>query len=229
MPLSDDEYVDTARAALTALIAELDTARQRGDRNECRRRADDIRALVRRITEILGEEGGAPLFRLSEQAMARTIRDLGASAWEEPETVQQAAARMGSLPAAPGPEVRDRVNERGPNYEAYNCQEHGPSGTDYCQKCANSNEERKPLTDGELNAIGDTSRRLHEGRVAAPDIVAFGQAAVVPRLVEEIRRLRSDDWLERAAEEITDSEVRDGYVEEAAVVAILRKHRDGKA
>jgi hypothetical protein len=115
MPPTDEEYLDTARAALTALIAELDTARQRGDRGECRRRADDIRALVRRFTEILSEEDQAPLFRLSEQAMARTIRDLGVSAWEEPETIAEARARMGKLPAAPAPGALDRVNEHEPS------------------------------------------------------------------------------------------------------------------
>lgn len=47
----------------------------------------------------------------------------------------------------------------------------------------------------------------------------------------EIERLRSDEWLERAGEEITKEIAGERWLdgEWAPVVAILRKHRDGKA
>lgn len=55
-------------------------------------------------------------------------------------------------------------------------------------------------------------------------------------LAAEIRRLRSDEWLERAAKEIATGapdhiKGRDWSAadDDAWVLAILRKHRDGKA
>ena len=77
--------------------------------------------------------------------------------------------------------------------------------------------EEEPLTDEELAAMWKRATRHH---ISENDLWA---------LLREVHRLRSDDWLARAAEEITDTEVSEGYVEEAAVVAILREHRDRKA
>ena len=48
-------------------------------------------------------------------------------------------------------------------------------------------------------------------------------------MVAEIRRLRSDDWLLRATDDIGDLDTFEGHVDTAKVLAILRKHRDGKA
>lgn len=142
--------------------------------------------------------------------------------------------------------------------EEYGCPEHGPSGVDYCPKCA---EAPEPLTDEELQAI---EHRLStatitnaggpdaEGRYPFADPIA-GHAqrlvAEVRRLralhydevlddigklreavrdaVEVARRLRSDEWLRAAAEEIEREEGGRGRGD--YYMAILRKHRDGKA
>jgi hypothetical protein len=47
---------------------------------------------------------------------------------------------------------------------------------------------------------------------------------LIEALQAEVRRLRSDDWLQRAAEEICVPDCDFGW---ADVVEILRKHRDG--
>ena len=167
--------------------------------------ARQMRDLVARAIAALGIDGAEEIVDWYERAGKRVVRELGTSAWDEPETVEQAKARMGTLSAPPGPGVLDRVNEGEP----------------------------RPLTDGDLAEVdkilgwivpaelqgqGDTQRYF---------AVRLRHAGLL--FMAEVRRLRSDDCLVRAAEEITDSEVRDGYVEEAAVVAILRKHQDGKA
>jgi hypothetical protein len=73
--------------------------------------------------------------------------------------------------------------------------------------------EQRPLTDEELAAI----EMEFTGRRDAAS--AFGIL-----LVHEVRRLRSDEWLERATKEI------DPYQGgQRLVLAILRRHRDGKA
>lgn len=51
------------------------------------------------------------------------------------------------------------------------------------------------------------------------------------RLVAEVRRLRSDEWLEKAAQHIA-STLGARYaihLDERGVLEVLRKHRDGKA
>ncbi len=196
MPPTDDEYLATARHAMMALEAQL--YRSLGlpspSHDQALSIARQMCDLVARAIADLGVKGAEEIVDWYERAAKRVVRDLGTSAWDEPETVEQAKARIGTLSAAPGPGVLDRVNEGEP----------------------------RPLTDEELDAIARGGLyRLGRGWFAQRDYRA--------PLLAEVRRLRSDDWLVRAAEKITDSEVRDGYVEEAAVVAILRKHRDGKA
>ena len=70
-----------------------------------------------------------------------------------------------------------------------------------------------PLTDGELNAIAD---RAEHG------VWLTATREDVQRLVGEVRRLRSDWWLLRAAEEA-------GFLHSDDALNILRKHRDGRA
>lgn len=74
--------------------------------------------------------------------------------------------------------------------------------------------------------------------VAAPrlrtdqELVNLAYEEDVEGLMQEIRRLRSDVWLERAAEEIAGNpDVCTGPVEKAAAaaLAVLRRHRDGKS
>jgi hypothetical protein len=64
------------------------------------------------------------------------------------------------------------------------------------------------------------------------ELVSLAYEEDVEGLMQEIRRLRSDVWLERAAEEIAGNpDVCRGPVEKAAAaaLAVLRKHRDGKS
>jgi hypothetical protein len=80
-----------------------------------------------------------------------------------------------------------------------------------------------PLTDADLSRIAaliTPDFRCQECGHPAEDIA---------RLVAEVRRLRSDEWLEKAAEEIAKAFVLETPVADwrrDAVVEILRKHRD---
>lgn len=82
-------------------------------------------------------------------------------------------------------------------------------------------------TDEESRAMGDLGVHLKNLRAAAAMLAgtpAHGAVLeTIDALVGEIRRLRSDDWLQRAAEEIPHS------FPQEYIVEILRKHRDGKA
>lgn len=49
----------------------------------------------------------------------------------------------------------------------------------------------------------------------------------IHKLVAEVRRLRGDDWLQGAAEEIDTAYASGGDPPRATVLTILRKHRDG--
>lgn len=55
----------------------------------------------------------------------------------------------------------------------------------------------------------------------------LGQGVI--ELVAEVRRLRSDEWLQRAVDEIGGREVHEGYVDTIKAFETLQKHRDGKA
>ena len=82
--------------------------------------------------------------------------------------------------------------------------------------------ETKPLTDAALKVIEGNATDCYDCGSVATD---------VERLVAEVRRLRSDEWLEKAAEEISASPyaaIHSSKTEDA-IRAILRKHRDGKA
>lgn len=131
-------------------------------------------------------------------AAEKVTRAQGTAAWDEPETIDEAKARMGTLPAAPGPGVLDRVNERG----------------------------AAPMEDDALEfwaALGS------ENAARSGPTRHLGQGVV--ELVAEIRRLRSDEWLARATEEIArDPNCCDIQSSSSgAMEDILRKHRDGKA
>jgi hypothetical protein len=187
MPPTDEEYLATARHAMMALEAQL--YRSLGgpspSRDQSLAIAREMRDIVARAIRVLGVDGAQEIVDWYERAGQRVMRDLGTSAWEEPETVEQAKARMGTLSAAP--------------------------------------ESTHRLPDEILDELDrDAAATLKRG-----DGSMSADCTDVRCIVAEVRRLRSDDWLQRAAEEITDCEVRDGYVEEAAVVAILRKRRDG--
>lgn len=59
------------------------------------------------------------------------------------------------------------------------------------------------------------------------------EAGIVRDLVAEVRRLRSDEWLEKAAEELGPHLIQgEGWVlvhrHAREILAILRKHREGE-
>jgi hypothetical protein len=82
----------------------------------------------------------------------------------------------------------------------------------------------EPLTDADLDrieALITPDFRCQECGHPAEDIT---------RLIAEVRRLRGDEWMEKAAEEIAPM-IHDDLMTDARaeVIAILRKHRDGKS
>lgn len=99
------------------------------------------------------------------------------------------------------------------------------------------------LTDATLAEIEEWSRGIsvavvecappHTGMNASA--AALGTRIVQERgrnlldLCAEVRRLRSDEWLSRALKEADDHFAVLDAGERAEVLAILRKHRDGKA
>lgn len=84
--------------------------------------------------------------------------------------------------------------------------------------------EPRPLTEHELEGYA----RDVDDRYAEPREVRLAAVA----LLAEVRRLRSDEWLQHAARELAEKSgeglTGDGmYADEA--LAVLRKHRDGTA
>lgn len=75
----------------------------------------------------------------------------------------------------------------------------------------------EPLTDADLVEMEAHARLTDDGDVAAD----------VTRLVAEVRRLRSDEWLARGLNEAAGPTFQPAAV--GAIMAILRKHRDGTA
>jgi len=90
--------------------------------------------------------------------------------------------------------------------------------------------ETKPLTDAALKVIEGNATDCYDCGSVATD---------VERLVAEVRRLRSDEWLEKAAKAIAAETDNDGCLDapdgerwtsnKVSILAHLRKHRDGKA
>ena len=72
-----------------------------------------------------------------------------------------------------------------PNYEEYNCPEHGPSGTDYCPECAEADAAR--LTEEELAEF----EQVCAGQVRENDGTTWSPSGDTGlRLLAEVRRLR---------------------------------------
>jgi hypothetical protein len=210
MPPSDDDYRAEALGALIALVAQLDRAPHR---TAALATARNIRALLARSDQVLKVPGATDeLHQMADAARARVIKSYGTSAWEEPETVEEAKARMGTLPAAPGSEALTSE----PSGDAENAFSH-----------VKRQPEPSPLTD---EGLGEVEAALHwkaaEGGDLEPPIVS---AKLALNLVAEVRRLRADEWLLRAVDDIGALDTLEGHVDMAKALAILRKHRDGKA
>jgi hypothetical protein len=87
-----------------------------------------------------------------------------------------------------------------------------------------------PLSAENLEKVG---RLLHPHPQASASMPWAVLPIEIGALYWEVRRLRSDEWLLRAAEEIVIaslewSELLDESVRREDVLAILRKHRDGQ-
>jgi hypothetical protein len=80
------------------------------------------------------------------------------------------------------------------------------------------------LTDEDLDAIEGAVNDMAPGQIAIALPVDHAR-----RLVAEVRRLRSDEWLVRTAREVSRSVGGiEGWRNQELIEAILRKHREGE-
>lgn len=202
MPPTDDEIRAATERALKGLREDVDLALKTGDRKLALQAAGRYRMFFR---EAIRMRDGQRADRISADmtpARDRVVRELGTAAWEEPETVEQAKARMGTLPAAPGAST------------------FGPGGGGPAR-----DPEPSPLTDEELDHLEREAKRF-----TAPEPWEGNATETIVRLLAEVRRLRSDEWLERAADEIDGGmdALNETGPSRNEILDILRKHRDGR-
>lgn len=88
-------------------------------------------------------------------------------------------------------------------------------------------DEPKPPTDEQLAEMEISL--LWEDAEAGDDERPHVSARLALRLMAEVRRLRSDEWLERAAAEYGRAMGWQFDAPREELLAVLRKHRDGKA
>lgn len=178
------------------------------------------------------------------------VKSFGTAAWDEPETVEEAKARMGRLPAAPSHHhvLADEVLDELTRTEASSPDGAGSYDV-YEVRCLVAEVRRlrlqqtpgneAPPTEADLERVLDLAlgdMEMVEGdRCVGDKEHAKAQAdqadveRVIRGAIKELRRLCSDQWLQRAVEEIGGLEVHEGYVDPAKALAILQKHRDGEA
>jgi hypothetical protein len=180
MPPTDDAR-NRILGEVQALRSEILRVRDRHHAREIKRKVLELQHVAIAATHVEGSGIEADVAHIVDgfvrEARETLVAYLGTAAWDEPETVEQAKARMGKLPAAPG-------------------------------------SEQPPLTDAELESIAHTGVFLGGATISAD------------RLVAELRRLRSDEWLNAAAADYIGPDV--ARMDHGALVAILRKHRDGR-
>jgi hypothetical protein len=231
MPITDDEYRAEALGAMIALVAQLDRAPHR---IAALATARSIRALLARADQVLKQPGETDeLYEMAGAARDRIVKSMGTSAWDEPE-----APKHSPLPAAPGPGVLDRVNGREPpplmdeeldGIERRSCVGIPPTTRELLEYASGARAAVPRLLaevrrlralhyDQVLDDIGKLREAVGLPNVALPisPRVAMGEA------IEQARRLHSDEWLQRACDEIAEAE---DPLNDA--LAILRKHRDG--
>ncbi len=161
-------------------------------------------------------------------------------------------ARMGTLPAAPEPSTYSGMPRPGP-FTLENGTQYLPpprlTDEDLDEMLRRAYMKLAPPTQwaemvsrlvAELRRLRAplTSEELLDAQAAVIDtdqpFADTIETATVRRMAEELRRLRSDEWLERAIEEIAHGRA-DGWSTgvgiptKADLLAILRKHRDWKA
>lgn len=236
MPPTDDAFSIQLLGQVQELRAAIERLNNRAEARAFKARLVALHETSRGAT--VAPDVAKVVDEFSGLARTAILKLYGTSAWEDPETIEEAKARMGRLPPAPGPGVLDRINERVP----------------------------PPLTDEDLDALERAANDMVPGQVAITLPVDYARRLVTEvrrmhRDVEEIRRAAQallnvcprpeddrgrkirdeavavigshgpagDEWLQRAVEEIGGLEVHEGYVDLAKALAILRKHRDGKA
>ncbi len=98
-----------------------------------------------------------------------------------------------------------------------------------------ASDEGAHLGAGFVSLVAEVRRLRAEAKVRIEtERFGFTAEAAVGAVVgssfqqQELDRLRSDEWLERAAEEIEEKSAGGMNIEKAEGLAILRKHRDGE-
>lgn len=193
------------------LRAALDRLNDRAEARALKARLLTLHDASRGIT--VAPDVGKIVDEFFTMARALIVKSYGTAAWDEPESIEEAKARMGRLPSAPGSQYTADQQRDGEAALARAVRQLGPIAGPARHFVPG------PLTDDELAALVE---RAEHGvwLTATPEDVQ--------RLVAEVRRLRSDEWLEHATDEIGEMDTRD-HIDTAKVLALLRKHRDGKA
>lgn len=123
---------------------------------------------------------------------ASIVKSYGTAAWDEPETVQEAKARMGKLPAAPGSQYTVDLQRESEASLAKAASELGSIST----PAATASDGPHSLPDEVLDELARTEQ-------SAPDGSASYDVVEVRCLVAEVRRLRSDfEEIRRAAQRL---------------------------
>jgi hypothetical protein len=99
MPPTDDDARDRILGEVEALRGELSRLRDRAHARDLKRR---LIALYLEAATLDLQLANAHVSPLIFEAVGAIIRTMGTAAWDEPETVEEAKARMRTLPAAPG-------------------------------------------------------------------------------------------------------------------------------
>jgi hypothetical protein len=241
MSPTDDDARLRILSEIQALRGELAGLRDRKHARDLKRQIEALQMRALTLTHVAGSGIEADTYDVVDafvlEARAEIIQGYGTSAWDDPETVEEAQARMGTLPAAP--ESEEPI-------------------TDAELDEIKESDGIAISSDQAVRLVAEI-RRLRSSNLLADDeldAVAEGDPAAVQRIVElarhllaekghirrqseqarrvdreeraELQRLRSDDWLQRAAEEWarTHDTSSSWQFMAADLLDILRKHRD---
>ena len=188
MTSADDAFALQVLGLVRELGHELEQPRDRGHARDFKMRLVELHESCR--GDRVPAEVRSVVDTFVDLAHQTIVGYYGTSAWDEPETVEEASARMGTLPAAPG--------------------------------------SRRPRSESEL-------RNLRNYFADLPDREPLHAttAAEVVLVIDEALRLRSDDWLKRAVEEMAMISVSDWDRMsvsdcEGRLLSVLQRRRDGR-
>jgi hypothetical protein len=220
MPPTDDDARDRIIGEVQALRGELSRLRDRAHARDLKRRLITLYLEAATLDLQLANAHVSPLIY---EAVGAIIRTMGTAAWDEPETVEEAKARMRTLPAAPGSiaemlklignPMLDEMLGGDPDAPRPDSRVPGPekpwherTGADAAPMIYGRKDALPPtLTDKELDRI---VRQWENGKLIAYVCGKCGSsnrlesdqgrdhviAAGLSRLVAEFRRLRSDPF-----------------------------------